>query len=420
MSCFPIAVTADDLTGAADSAAALARPKAAVPVSLTPPPRAWQGRKAFAVNTDSRTCSPEEAHRRVRESVGALRAIGAGVIYKKIDSNLRGNIGAEVAAVREAMGATVVLAPAFPARGRTTRGGVLLVNGAPVSETEMAHDPQAPVTESEIVALLRATGGDCPISCCRLAAVRAGAGQLRESFRAEGVVVCDAETDADLDIIAEAALSLSPVPALVGSAGLVAAVGRRLLGPPEPTRWAASSAAPILGVLASASANLPRQVAAAAESGDIGAVPLLCARLSREEQPLPELNETIAQALAELTAGRNALVHAVGPLPDVAAPVDLVVEHLSHLAFVLARKGRPQGLLVGGGATALGVLSALKAEAIEVDDQPLPGIAAGLVVAGEFAGRPVVLKPGAAGEEQAVAQLFAYLGRRAAALEREP
>jgi len=417
MARFPLAITADDLTGAADSAAALARPEAAVPVSLTPHPGAWQGRKAFAVNTDSRTCSPEEAHRRVRESVGALRALGAGAVYKKTDSNLRGNIGAEVAAVREATGATVILAPAFPARGRTTLGGVLLVDGTPVSETDMAHDPQAPVTESEIVALLRTTGGDFPISCCRLAAVRAGADELRESFRAQGVVVCDAETDADLDVIAEAALSLSPVPALVGSAGLVAAVGRRLLGSPEPLRWAASSAAPILGLLATASPNLPRQVAAAAKTGEIGVVPLRCAGLSRHEETLPELDETIARALAELAAGRSVLVPAVGPLPEVAAPVDLVVEHLSHLAFVLARKAQPKGLLVGGGATALGVLSALKAEAIEVDDQPLPGIAAGLVVAGDFAGRPVALKPGAAGEEQAVAQLFAYLGRRAAALE---
>ena len=141
-----------------------------------------------------------------------------------------------------------------------------------MSETDFAHDPQAPVTESEIASLLRATGGDFPILLCPRAAVR----ELRKSFRADGVVVCDAETDADLDAIAEAALSLSPVPALVGSAGLAAAVGRRLLGPPEPPRWGTASAAPILGVLASASANLPRQVAAA-ESGDIETVPVPCA-----------------------------------------------------------------------------------------------------------------------------------------------
>jgi len=135
---------------------------------------------------------------------------------------------------------------------------------------------------------------------------------------------------------------------------------------------------------------------------------------------MPEVNEMIARTLALFAAGRHALVHAVGPLPDVPDPVGLVVEHLSHLAFVLARKGGPKGLLVGGGATALGALSAMKAEAVEVDDEPRPGIAAGLVVGGDFAGRPVVLKPGAAGEEQAVAQLFAYLGRRAAALETDP
>jgi hypothetical protein len=42
-------------------------------------------------------------------------------------------------------------------------------------------------------------------------------------------------------------------------------------------------------------------------------------------------------------------------------------------------------------------------------------MAAGLAVNGDLAGRPVALKPGAAGDEQAVVQLLDYLGRRASA-----
>src|SRR5205809_999514 len=57
------------------------------------------------------------------------------------------------------------------------------------------------------------------------------------------IVVCDAETDADLDLIVAAGLTLSPAPALVGSAGLASALARRLrlAGPPPPLpaglRW---------------------------------------------------------------------------------------------------------------------------------------------------------------------------------------
>jgi hypothetical protein len=63
------------------------------------------------------------------------------------------------------------------------------------------------------------------------------------------------------------------------------------------------------------------------------------------------------------------------------------------------------------------VLAALGAEAIEVDDEPLPGVASGLVAGGLLSGRPIVLKPGAAGEERAVVELLDYLRRRAAARE---
>jgi uncharacterized protein YgbK (DUF1537 family) len=68
---------------------------------------------------------------------------------------------------------------------------------------------------------------------------------------------------------------------------------------------------------------------------------------------------------------------------------------------------------VGGGSTAQGVLGARGATALDIDDEPLPGLAAGLVVGGELDQRPVALKPGAAGGPEAVTALMWYLGKRA-------
>ena len=143
------------------------------------------------------------------------------------------------------------------------------------------------------------------------------------------------------------------------------------------------------------------------------AVPLPCQRLTREEAPIPELRRAMEEAIVGLEAGRDVVVHAVGPLPAVPRPVELVVEHLAHLAFVVMKEGRPRGLLVGGGSTAQAVLASLGAEAVEVEEEPLPGIAGGALAGGEFAGLPVALKPGAAGPPEAVAVLLDYLGRRA-------
>jgi uncharacterized protein YgbK (DUF1537 family) len=411
-----IGIAADDITGAADTAAALARPGVPVPVSLDVMPRSTTGRSAFAVTTDSRACPPERAYDLVLASTKALLEAGARLIYKKVDSSLRGNVGAELAAVVDGVGAPVVLAPAFPARGRTTVDGVVLVKGTPIARTEVARDPEAPAVHSHILDLLKSQRSDLAASHCPLSSVREGPGSVASRVRECAVLVVDAETDSDLDVVVEAALSLPSRPTLSGSAGLAAALGRRLSGPSSRQRRTGEGRGPVVGVLASASRTLQRQAAAAEEAG-LAVVPFVCQGLSREESDVPELTDAIGAALAAIRAGRDVVVHAVGPLPLVERPVDLVVEHLAHLAFVLVRRGGPLGLLVGGGSTAQAVLSALGARALEIDEEPLPGTAAGLVLSGHLAGHPVVLKPGAAGDRRAVVDLLAYLRRRAGAME---
>jgi uncharacterized protein YgbK (DUF1537 family) len=412
-----VGITADDLTGAADTAAALARPGAPVSVSLDLTPKLAEVHTVFAVTTETRSSNADTAHRLVAESAKLLKEAGAELIYKKVDSNLRGNVGPELAAVCEVVGGGVVLAPAFPARGRTVIDGLALVHGTPVAETEMARDPQAPVRESNLLAWLRAQRPDLTVAHCPLSVVRGGGEAVRHRIPGAGVLVVDAETEADLDAVAGAALSLSPPPALAGSAGLAAAVARQMWGRPARPVWPAGSAGPVLAVLASGSELLRFQVEQAAVRLGVRAIPLPCERLSRAEGPAPELEEVIQQAGAELAAGRDAIVHATGRLPAAERPVELVVEHLAHVAFALVGRARPAALLVGGGATAGAVLGALDARGIEVDDEPLPGIAAGTPMWGHFHGRPMVLKPGAAGEEGAVAGLLVYLRQRAAAAE---
>ncbi len=125
------------------------------------------------------------------------------------------------------------------------------------------------------------------------------------------------------------------------------------------------------------------------------------------------MGEATARAEDELRSGRDAVVHAVGPLPAGPRPVSLVVERLGRLALSVVERAGPRGLIVGGGATASAVLHALGAQAVDVDDEPLPGIGAGVIVGGRLSGRPVVFKAGAAGDEGAVANLLRYLRRRA-------
>ena len=117
------AIVADDLTGATDSGAQLARAgyRAAVAFhdSQLPP---TEDLDAVVVDTDSRQLSPESARARVTQAAAQLK--DARILYKKIDSTLRGRVAVEIgAAFLEGGRPNAIVAPAFPDNGRTDRRG---------------------------------------------------------------------------------------------------------------------------------------------------------------------------------------------------------------------------------------------------------------------------------------------------------
>ena len=185
-------LVADDLTGASDSAVHFAAAGLRVFVPLAPeaaPPDA----DVLAFSTDSRDLDRDEAICRIRRIACRIQALKPQIVFKKIDSTLRGNTGAEIAAALEAFPcAAAVLNPAFPAMGRVVRDGCLTV----------LQDPDfLPV---ELASWLRRHGAP----------------------EHPGLTLADAVCNSDLDKIVGQAL---PDPVLwIGSAGLAAALARRL------------------------------------------------------------------------------------------------------------------------------------------------------------------------------------------------
>jgi hypothetical protein len=175
----------------------------------------------------------------------------------------------------------LVIAPALPALNRVVRDRVVHVDGVPLSATWRVKSSSPP--ESVPAAL-----EPVPTRTIGLDAVRsqqlasAGADCAGRSL----IVVCDTESDEDLDTIVHWTLEPSPV-GLVGSGGAVAALDRRRKGPahrscgrgdsrlgvgrPEPTdpanRGATSTATGPLVVLGGVEPGVARQVELSADSG---------------------------------------------------------------------------------------------------------------------------------------------------------
>lgn len=109
---------ADDLTGACDAGVAFAPAYVVLGDS-------WPGAaEALVFSTASRNDTPAAAAEKVRRL--RMRLPASRVLFKKIDSVMRGNVRAELEAM-EIAGA--VVCPAFPEQGRTVKNGVALPSG---------------------------------------------------------------------------------------------------------------------------------------------------------------------------------------------------------------------------------------------------------------------------------------------------
>ncbi len=111
--------------------------------------------QVLVLDAETRHLTPEKAGDVIRRAVSRALAAGIPYIYKKTDSALRGNVGAELAAVLEAAGADrIPFIPAFPKTGRTTKNGIHLIDGTPVAESVFGQDPFEPVRYSRVADIL--------------------------------------------------------------------------------------------------------------------------------------------------------------------------------------------------------------------------------------------------------------------------
>ncbi len=370
-----LVIVADDLTGAADSAAHLA--SATEVVLLVSADSEWPEAPVVALDTDSRHAGPAQAARRVALAVRRAVSLGA-VPLKKIDSMLRGNVAVEVRAAADAWARggpapLVVMAPAFPAVGRTTVGGVVHVGDRPLSGAAY---------EGDLVRLLAAQGFT-PALVGRPASVDDVVAYLRAAVeRGADAVVVDAESDEDLRCVVVGALA-SGLPVLfVGTGGMARPFAEVVRDGPGRAP-AVVPDGPILFVVGSHSPQARAQRRALVQIGTAEAT------WSEGIEPA-ELSRTIGAGL-----GRGAVVLS----PDVRVPVDLerareVAEGLA--AAACSALGAVSTLVVTGGETARAILTRCGIDRLQVAGELEPGV---VLASAEGRDLSVVTKAGAFGDD---------------------
>jgi uncharacterized protein YgbK (DUF1537 family) len=132
-----VLIVADDLTGAADAAAAFATAGHSCRVAVEVRAEEGHAERAvdvLAIDTHSRAMAEADAF---VATVAAVQRHPERPLFVKIDSTMRGHVRATVDAVLEALPAKpsrIVVCPAFPARGRTVIDGAVHVDDDPIPD----------------------------------------------------------------------------------------------------------------------------------------------------------------------------------------------------------------------------------------------------------------------------------------------
>ena len=381
-----LGIIADDLTGACDAGVQFSQ-RGFSSVALVDAFTPCRFMTALQIlSTNSRNDSPSLARFKVSEAGRLLADEGRELIFKKIDSTLRGNLGAEITT---AMGERrlAIVAPAFPAMGRLIVEGWLHVRGTPAPQP--IHLPT----------LLRR---QTRIHIVHLSNRRVGRGsdflfkRLEEcTTRSRTLAVMDAASQQDLAAIARAAAKLKPPPLLAGSAALAREVARILRAQyretepfvPEEATWhrAQGSAVVIMG---------STHFASMAQ----------CDYLVRQ-RPTTVVSlqpDGLRRARRAIKEGRHILVKI--------APDELNQELLPHLSQIVAADA-VRGIILSGGDTADLVMRSLRATGIILEREILPGIPWGRVMGGPADWKPVATKAGGFGRKGTLVAMVDYLCR---------
>ncbi|MEU3273172.1 four-carbon acid sugar kinase family protein [Saccharomonospora sp. NPDC006951] len=401
-----VLVIGDDLTGSNATGARFARAGLRT-ISVNGIERIARTEDAdvVVVNIGTRQAPEQLARDLVREAAKAAGPVG--LLAKRVDTTLRGNVGAELDALLDILptGTRALVVPAFPDAGRTTVGGLHLVDGVPLAQTPAARDPLTPVRFSRVSTILRA-GTHRDIAEVPLDVVESGvdavADRLAESH--EPVIVCDATTGAQLAVIAEAAARVSlregfrwfSVDSGPFAVALASALGIGVHAAPLP---------PVLAVVGSITTVTDEQIAELEHVAGAAFV---------EVRPSADKPEDIAAKAGELLKQGKKVVgvrtRPPGPGeradPAVAAAVPGL---LAEAAAILLATHDFGALYATGGDIAEATTAALGSDGFRIEAEVLPLAVAGRLVGGPHDGLPFATKGGLIGGKDAALACVEHL-----------
>lgn len=391
-------IIADDFTGSNDTGMQLQRRGFSVNVFFKKPSVLPED-MSVVLDTETRGLSAEAAYEKVKSDIKDIEFSNYKYVIKKTDSLLRGNIPQEVRAVDEIYKSELVIfMPALPDLGRTTVNGIHCLNGTPITQTEMAHDPVKPVLEDNIQKLLQQAYEEkvYQITCDQIEA-----GEIDYS---EGrLYAVDAKSNVQMQLVIKKALECGRKVLFVGTA----AMADNIFSLEMPGK-------PAMGLVASVSEVTRKQVHQAEDAQ----IPIVNVKIPELMEKKIEMSVYVEEAVELLKEGKDILVISsatydrseldrtvataaeMGMAREEAS--DWTQEIMGQIGTAIMQQVQVAGLFLAGGDTAMSFFRRAEAEGSEIIGEVAAGIPLMKMTGGKYAGMKVVTKSGAFGNQDAI------------------
>lgn len=353
---------------------------------------------SVVLDTESRGMKGEEAYRYVDSLMKRVDFSEYAYVIKKIDSTLRGNVAEEIKAIDDSYKSELIIfAPALPDMGRTTENGIHMLNGVPISETEIGMDPKKPVTVDELSEILKNVY-DEPV-------IHIGLNQVRNGFELNEarIYTFDAKENQDMQSIVSKAIETGKKILWVGSAAVA-----------EVLMDQVKKVAPAFCICGSVSEVTREQIKEAKKAGinliSVDIPNMLEGNVSKEEYS--------RQVIALLKEDRDVVLHSsasydrdeieksieVGKQKNMtlAQISEYTQDVLGKIGETILKECKVSGVFLTGGDTAIGFLNRIKAKGSFITEEIAVGIPKMKVVGGDYDGLSIITKAGAFGKPDAI------------------
>ena len=370
----------------------------------------------ISYSTASRGLDKEEAYKKVSEAIKILKSRDILVYNKRIDSTLRGNIGAEINAMLDNLenDRIAVVVPAYPDSGRIVVNKTMLVNGVLLENSDAGKDPKTPIKTSCVEYLVQK---DIKYSSTYFTLsdivqpIEEIAKKIQEAIKKSRILIFDAVNNEDIIKISKAVIQSEINIVTVDPGPFTLYYSRELQKKNHLEKK-------ILMVIGSVTPTTKKQIEYILQEEDIFLVKMKIEDFFEKESCSKEI-ERVISFIKKGISNYNLFLVTTSPIGDeekadlqkLAKNLNTTVEEISKIIAntltetvvkILKETEKFEGIYSSGGDITIALLEKLKAIGVEIREEVIPLAAYGRIIGGDFPDLKLVSKGGMVGDEKTI------------------